>query len=375
MSARLVSLDAFRGLTIMGMVLVNNPGDWNNAYAPLLHAPWHGWTITDTIFPFFLFIVGVSMVISTRLQLESGKLNVDVLMKLWMRCGIIALIGFTMNLIPQFDFSTVRVPGVLQRIGLASALAAPIVVFGGARAMVLAMVVLFAAYSALMLGVAVPDANGQMARGALEAGRDFGAYVDRLVFGSHVWRTAKTWDPEGLVSTLPAVGNVFAGALLGLYLRARATAGAAACVWILLAGFAAIFIGGWLDVALMPINKNLWTVSYSVFMSGWALVTFGAVFWLMDVCADTREPARRGLQPFTIVGMNALFIFVLSGIIGRLLVFTKIDGVALKTLVFAPIKALPLAPKASSLLFALLFCAAMFGVAWIMWRKRWFIKV
>ncbi len=381
-NARLGSLDAFRGFTIAAMVLVNNPGDWGHVHAPLVHAKWHGWTFTDVIFPFFLFIVGVSMVISTQRalgnEIESApKVRFAVLRRLWLRCGFIVLIGFAMNLVPQFDFSTVRVPGVLQRIGLASAIAAPVVVLGGVRGLIGLMIACFVLYAGLMLYVPVPDATGAVAAGVLEAGRDFGAFVDRAVFGNHVWRSAKTWDPEGLVSTLPAVGNVLTGALLAHGLRASRVDDVTKIVWIMTAGVCAISLGEFLGHVLMPVNKNLWTVSYSVLMSGWALLVFGVFFWLMDVWPNVcaRVEARRVLQPFTIYGMNALFIFVLSGLIGRLLVFTKIEGVSLKAYVFAPLKALPLVPQASSLLYAIAFNGVMFLVAWLMWRKKWFVKI
>jgi predicted acyltransferase len=359
------------------MLLVNNPGDWSHVYAPLLHAPWHGWTFTDTIFPFFLFIVGVSMVTSTHRQIEHGVTRWRVLRKLWLRCTLIVLIGVAMNLVPQFDFGTVRIPGVLQRIGLASALVAPLVVLRPWRVWVWATLGAFALYSVLMLAVPVPDATGVVAAGVLEPGKDFGAYVDRAVFGDHLWRAAKTWDPEGLVSTLPALCSVFAGALLGLYLRRNLHAPSTQCVWIALIGFALVFLGGGLAHTLMPINKNLWTVSYSVLMSGWALLAFGAFYWLMDACENeaVRAGAKVWFTPLTVFGMNALFIFVLAGLVGRLLVFTKLQGVSTKSVLYAPLKSLPLEPRATSLLFALAFTLVMFLIAWIMWKKRWFIKI
>ncbi len=377
MNARLTSLDAFRGFTIAAMVLVNNPGDWGNAFALLLHAPWHGWTFTDVIFPFFLFIVGVSMVMSSSRALATGATRGQLLPRMWWRALIIVAIGVGMNLIPQFDFSTVRIPGVLQRIGLASAIAAPIVLLCRSRGILIAMLVLFGVYSALMLGVAVPDSQGVVVAGTLEAGRDFGAYIDRIVFGNHVWAKAKVWDPEGLISTLPAVGSLLAGALVGRTLINTKLDATTRTVWLLLAGFAAICAAGLLENILMPVNKNLWTVTYSVLMTGWALLAFGAFYWLLDVCSDNaiRQRAQTLLKPFTIYGMNALFIFVLSGIVGRLLVFTKIGGVPLKNALYAPFQAFGFSAKISSLFYALTFNAVMFFIAWLMWRRKWFVKV
>ena len=315
---RLASLDAFRGLAIAGMVLVNNPGDWGALYPPLAHAAWHGWTFTDTIFPFFLFIVGVSMTISlhTRSAVGAGR----------------AALGWLLGLM--------------------------------------------AIYSVAMLAVPVPDVQGVVAAGALEPGRDFGAWLDRQLLRGHLWSVSRTWDPEGITSTLPAVGTLLAGVLAGRWL-ATATPPAEKTVWQLLAGLALLGLGTLLDDWLMPINKNLWTPSYAVFMAGWALLVFGAFHWLLDAApsASLRRAMGRLAQPLVIYGMNALFIFAFSGLVARLMgIFRLADGRSLKQALYAPLQALPLAPVQASLLWALAFNLVMFGVAWAMWRRRWFIK-
>jgi predicted acyltransferase len=379
---RLTSLDAFRGFTIAGMMLVNNPGDWGHLYPQLEHAKWNGWTFTDWIFPFFLFISGISMLLSLDRQLGQGADKGVLLRKLCARALWVFLIGFALNLFPYFNFGTVRIPGVLQRIALCTLLAAPIVVYGGWRQQAAAMLVLFAVYTALMLGVPVPDASGVVSVGVLEPGRDVGAYVDRLLLGGHLWVQSKTWDPEGLVSTLPAIGSLLAGALTGRWLLAYAHNRAAQTVWLLLAGLACLWLGAVMDSVLMPINKSLWTPSYSVFMTGWGLLVFAAFYWLLDAAdsESVRAACAKLFKPFVIYGMNALFLFALSGVIGKLLAYIKFaqpDGkpLTLKAVLYAPIQALPLAAVDASLLFALAFNAFMFTVAWLMWRKRWFVKV
>ena len=381
-AARLISLDAFRGFTIAAMVLVNNPGDWDHLYRQLAHASWNGWTFTDWIFPFFLFISGVAMVYSLDRRIAAGQRKAALVRQFVRRAAIIFAIGLALNLIPEFNLATVRIPGVLQRIALCIAIAAPIVVYHRnwhqQAAWILA---LLAAYTGLMLFVPVPDAQGVVAAGVLEPGRDFGAYVDRMVLGGHLWAKAKTWDPEGLVSTLPAVCTLLSGALLGRWLHAD-VAPADKTVWMMLAGLACLWLGVILDVVLMPINKNLWTTSYCVFMNGWALLLFAAFYWLIDGSGSTplKDRARRLLQPFTIYGMNALSLFAFSGLVARLLTmirFTRAGGttVTLKSLLVAPLAGLPIAPVDASLLFAVLFNAAMFALAWWMWSRRWFIKV
>jgi predicted acyltransferase len=378
---RLVSLDAFRGFTIASMVLVNNPGDWNNAYSQLLHAKWHGWTFTDWIFPFFLFIVGVSMVFSLAKKPLVPDQRSSAVFLLWKRAAIIFLIGLTLNFIPNFSFETLRVPGVLQRIALCIVIAAPIVVFFGWRTWIVAILVFFVVYALPMLYVPVMGADGMIAAGRLDAGNDFGAVIDRALLSGHLWAAAKTWDPEGLWSTLPAVSTLLFGALTGRWLNAIASR-SDKTVWMLLTGLLFVWFGAMLDVALMPINKPLWTVSYSVFTAGWALIVFGAFYWLIDACENNKvtEKARILFQPFTIFGMNALFIFAFSSLVAKFLNAVKFADAAgasasLKATIYAPIKALPISPLNASLLYAMLFSLAMFAVAWWMWRKRWFVKV
>jgi predicted acyltransferase len=377
---RLASLDAFRGFAIASMVLVNNPGDWSHAHPPLLHAEWNGWTFTDLVFPFFLFIAGVSMALSASRRSREGADGVRLLVQLVRRAAVIFLVGVALNLFPGFDFATVRIPGVLQRIALCIVVAAPFVVLGGPRTVLAGAAGLLAAYSVPMLLVAVPDAAGVVAAGALEPGRDFGAWIDRAVFGPHLWVKSKTWDPEGLVSTLPAAASLLFGVLAGYWLLSG-RAPAAKTAGLFLAGLALLALGFVLDRVFMPINKNLWTPTYCLFMTGWSLVAFCAFHRIMDASprAAIREGARKVLLPLTIYGMNALFLFALSGFVARILGAVRIAGAdgasgTLKAWLYAPFVALPISAENASLAFALAFNAAMFAVAWGMWRMKWFVK-
>jgi predicted acyltransferase len=376
-TGRLASLDAFRGFTIAAMVLVNNPGDWGHLYAQLEHAHWNGWTFTDCIFPFFLFIGGVAMALSLGRLAAAGADKPRLLAKLAKRAALIFLIGFLLNLIPYFHFDRVRIPGVLQRIALCTLLAAPIVVYCGWRAQLAIIAGLLALYSVLMLWVPVPGFGA----GVLEPGRDFGAWVDRTLFGRHLWVSSKTWDPEGLVSTLPALCSQLFGVLAGRWLASGVNR-SEQTVWLLLAGLACLGLGAILDTLLMPINKSLWTPSFCLLMTGWAAIVFAAFYWLLDVNphAALRAAAARWTRPFVIYGMNALFIFAVSGFVAKMLGYVKFarpDG-SLRSLgetLYAPIAALPIAAVNASLLHALLFDACMFALAWGMWRKQWFVKV
>ncbi len=380
-SERLISLDAFRGFTIAGMVLVNNPGDWAHIYSQLGHADWNGWTFTDWIFPFFLFICGISMTFSLGRRAAAGDDKGALLRQLFKRAAIIFLIGLTLNFIPNFSLETLRIPGVLQRIALCTMLAAPIVVYFDWKQQCVWIIALLTLYAVLMLFVPVPDAQGRIAAGALEPGRDFGAYVDRMLLDGHLWVKSKTWDPEGLVSTLPALCSQLFGVLAGRWLLSKNNA-AEKTVWMMIAGLAFLWVGAIIDATLMPINKSLWTVSFCIFMTGWALLIFSCFYWLMDACESVmlRKKVQAIFLPFTIYGMNALFIFALSGLIAKMLGFIKFthetDGTtSLKSALYLPLQSLPISPVNASLMFAVLFNLVMFLIAWQMWKKKWFVKV
>jgi predicted acyltransferase len=374
---RLASLDAFRGFTIAAMVLVNNPGDWGNLYAQLDHAKWNGWTFTDCIFPFFLFIGGVAMALSLGRLSAAGADKPGLVLKLAKRACLIYLIGFLLNFLPYFNIEKVRLLGVLPRIALCTLLAAPIVVYCGWRAQLAIIVALLALYSVLMLCVPVPGIGA----GVLQPGQDFGAWVDRSLFGRHLWVQSKTWDPEGLVSTLPALCSQLFGVLTGRWL-ATGVNRTEQTVWMLLSGLVFLCLGAIFDTILMPINKSLWTPSYCLLMTGWALLAFSSFYWLLDVnpYPAVRAQAERWSKPFVIYGMNALFIFAMSGFLAKMfgyIKFAQADGslASLGKTLYAPLAALPIGAVNTSLLHALLFDAAMFALAWALWRKRIFIKV
>lgn len=377
MNGRVLSLDAFRGFAIAAMLLVNNPGDWGQVYAPLLHAPWHGWTFTDWVFPFFVFISGMAMTISLARRAQAGADKPALLLATWRRAALIIGIGLLLNLIPSFDVATMRIPGVLQRLGLCTLLAAPIVLWCGARGVALWAVGLMAVYAAVQLCVPVPDADGVVHTGVLEPGKDVGAWLDRQLMDGHLWRQAKTWDPEGLLSTLPAVASQLLGVLAGYVLASSRQPAEKAMTWML-AGLAAVWLGQVLDAWLMPINKSLWTPSFVFAMAGWASIVFASLYWLLDAQPQplSRQRWARWLQPLVVFGMNALFLFALSGLLAKLLYTLKLaDGRSLGRHLYQPLLDLDIGAKNASLLHALGFVAVMYAVAWLMHRQRWFVKV
>lgn len=381
MPQRLLSLDVFRGFTIAAMVLVNNPGDWAHIYAPLRHAEWNGWTFTDWIFPFFLFICGVSLTFSKTRALASGVSKRNVMLQLWRRAAIIILIGLTLNFIPAFTFETLRYPGVLQRIGLCIIVAAPIVLWCDLRGQIAWTFGLMATYAVVMLLLPISDVSGVIAAGALEPGKDVGAFIDRALLNGHLWVQSKTWDPEGLFSTSPAVATLLFGVFAGRWLQS-ASAPATKTAWMMVAGLLALWIGVILDIALMPINKSLWTPSYTVFMTGWALLSLAVSYWLIDACdsARVRTLAARIARPLEMYGVNALFIFAFSGLVAKMLGYFKVQSdagtlISVKAWLFAQLSQLPLSLVNVSLLFAVLFNLSMLAVAAFLWRRKIFIKV
>jgi predicted acyltransferase len=364
---RLLSLDVFRGLTIAGMLLVNNPGTWSAIYPPLEHAEWHGWTPTDLIFPFFLFIVGVAMTLSFDAQLARGASTGRVFARAAKRSAILFLLGLLLAAFPYYglDLAHLRIPGVLQRIAVCFLFASAVVLFTRLRAQVAVAAALLLGYWALMMLVPVPGGGA----GDLSKDGSVAAYVDRLVLTpDHLWAQAKTWDPEGLLSTLPAIATVLLGVFAGRWIRGERTP-AERAVGLFFAGNVALVLG-WIWNAAFPINKNLWTSSYVVFTAGMALNGLAMCYWLVDV-----RGWKRWARPFTVLGMNAIAAFFLSGIFARLLGMVKVGDTTLKGWIFDHAFVGWLSPVDASLAFAISFVLLWWGIMEVFYRKKVFIRV
>ena len=367
-SNRLVSLDFFRGITIAGMILVNNPGSWKYIYPPFKHAEWHGWTYTDTIFPFFLFIVGVSITfaLSKRLELSSSKSL--IYKKIIFRALAIFGIGLFLNAFPFFKLSSVRIMGVLQRIALCYLFASLIFVNTGKRGQFFWAVALLFIYWAFMALYPIPEIGA----GVLEKGQDFGAYVDRFFLSGHMWSQSKTWDPEGLFSTLPAISTTLFGVLIGHLLKSEKT-DIQKIRNMLGWGSAAVAIGYVWSIWL-PINKSLWTSSYSVLMAGLAMIVLAISYYIIDV-----KGYRKFTKPFVIFGMNAIAMFVLSIFIAKFLYIIKIitnDGISsLQSVIYSDFYQAVFGNYFGSFLFAITLILILYLVAWIFYKNKVFIKV
>lgn len=397
---RLVSLDVFRGMTVAGMLLVNNPGTWSAIYPPLGHAAWHGWTPTDLIFPFFLFIVGITTQLSITARRERGDDEGAIRAQILKRGALIFLFGFLLNGFPFFTWGAVpgnpdpdfldrivdrlhnwRIMGVLQRIGLAYVISALIATRASVRTQVITTAAILLGYWFVMTVLPVPGSNGTP--GALLLGQGsttMAGYWDRVFLdwsrfglGNHLWTGSTTWDPEGLLSTAGAVGTAMLGNLTGRWIGQPRP---------LIERLAGMFGTG--AIAMMiglmwhwsfPINKGIWTSSYVLFTGGVAAVSLATIMWLVD------HLNQRGWTRFFVVyGMNPMVAFVGSGVMARLIYsILKVDyqgqTVSLQAFIYQTGFASWLEPRDASLAFALAFVAFWYVILLMLHRRNVFFRV
>lgn len=428
---RLISLDIFRGLAIAGMILVNNPGSWSTVYPPLLHAKWHGWTPTDWVFPFFLFAVG--MAIPLALGKRLGQPQGQILRKIGIRSLLIFGLGLLLAAFPHFklteatpagllvvhyvlvamfvvslflrgvglgqkpvkstlahrswylilasgagialiglfyaDYSTLRIPGVLQRIAIVYAICALLFLNTSWKGQLGIAMALLLGYWGIMALVPVP---GGIAPN-LEPETNLGAWLDRTLLGTgHLWSQSKTWDPEGLLSTLPAIATGISGMLATYWMKNEAD-DRRRFLGLLGAGVVLIVLSELWNLAF-PINKALWTSSYVLHSSGVALVFLSLIYWLADVKGYTTWG-----KPFYVYGANALFVFVLSGFVAKLSYTISWEAggqaVTLKTWIYDTFYTSVLSPYNASLAFAITNVLFFWALAWLLYRNRIYIKV
>ncbi len=366
---RLLSLDAFRGLTVAGMILVNNPGDWGYIYPPLEHASWNGWTPTDLIFPFFLFIVGVSITFALGV-VKTAEKQTGIVGKIVKRSLVLFGLGVFLNLFPSFNFAIFRIPGVLQRIALVYLVCSLLFLKTNTRQQVWIAIVVLLGYWGLMTLVPVPGVG----YANLEPTTNLGAWLDRLLMNGHLWRTAKVWDPEGFLSTLPAVSTGLLGILTGTWLHTthtpdRKVAG------LFTVGVLISLVGVVWDGAF-PINKSLWTSSYVLLAGGLAMLGLATSYFLIDILGYKRWATLP-----VAFGVNAITVFFLSGLIPRIMNMihlAKPGGVEIgvkEWLYQTAIAPFFSDPRNASLAGALTFVGIWAVILWLMWRKKVIIKV
>ncbi|WP_427159067.1 acyltransferase family protein [Aliinostoc sp. HNIBRCY26] len=408
---RLTSLDVFRGITIAGMILVNMAGVADDVYPPLTHADWHGCTPTDLVFPFFLFIVGVAMTFSLSKYTQykaggrgaesrgeksstSGEVATEeknltsplhpapsppasLYWRIFRRAAILFILGLFLNGfwnqgVWTFDFSSLRIMGVLQRISISYLLASLIVLKFPPKGQWIIAATLLITYWLGMMYIPVPEYGA----GVLTREGNLGAYIDRLIIPkAHLYKGDGfnfMGDPEGLFSSIPAIVNVLAGYFTGEWIRKQPVQ-TRTSVGLALFGIGCLIIGwawGW----VFPMNKKLWTSSYVVFTSGWALLLLAACYELIEV-----RLIRRWSKAFEIMGLNAIALFVASVLLIKILVKTKIGtgetAISTYNWIYQNIFASWAGTFNGSLLFALVTVILWWAVAVFMYRQRWFVKV
>ncbi len=355
---RLLSLDAFRGATMLLMVLVNNGGG-PRSYGPLNHAAWNGWTLTDTVFPSFLWIVGVAITLSLGKRLQAGDRPGSLLPKIFRRAVVIYVLGLLVYVYPTFSISHQRLLGVLQRIAICYLIASVIYLYTGVRTQLALMVGLFVAYWLLMTFMNVPGYGA----GRLDVDGNYAHYVDHIVLGAHNYVGTKTWDPEGIVSTLPAIATTLLGVMAGHILRLNMSLSGRRNRLFLTGALLLVLALAW--NIWLPINKKLWTDSFACFMAGLDFVILAIFIFVID-----ERKQSRFFKPFVVTGMNAIVVYLASEFLAEIL-----DGSGLHKWLYNRLFVPLASPLNASLLWALAFTALMYVIAWLMYRRGRFVRI
>ncbi len=382
-SERLLSLDVLRGITIAGMICVNNPGSWGSIYPALKHASWNGCTPTDLVFPFFLFIVGVATTFSLTKRKERGDNQNELLKQVFRRSLTLFGLGLILNGFPfltftngveLIDFSTFRIMGVLQRIAIVYFIASFLFLKMQTKNLAFTGGAILVLYWIVMTIIPVPG-FGMPNLEAAPAGEasNLSAWFDKITLGTHVWKHSAPWDPEGLFSTIPAIATALFGILIGKLLKSDEDK-AVKTVKIFVYGNFAMLAGYVIDMWI-PINKSLWTSSYVLYTGGLASIFLAMCYWIIDV-----KGYKKWCIPFHVYGMNAITVFFASGIVGRLMyIFTVTNDagkeVALKTYLYNTLFLSWMDPLNASLAWALSYIFIWLGLMWILYAKKIFIKV
>ncbi len=365
-SERLISLDVFRGFTVAMMILVNTPGSWDTVYAPFLHAPWHGATPTDMIFPFFLFIVGVSISLAFAKALEKNTPKFILFRKIFKRCAILFGLGLFLNTFPQFDILNIRILGVLQRISIVFMFCATFYILFSEKTIFGIGIGILIGYWILMTFVPIPTIGAPN----LEPTTNLAAWIDQQILGIHVWKNTKLYDPEGILSTLPAIVTGIIGMLTG-NLTQQKNMETSRKVMILLGAGIILIISGLIWDIWFPINKQLWTSSYVLFSGGVALWVLGISIYLIDVLNY-----QNFFTKFCIIfGSNAITVYVLSGVLISILYAIPVGDRNLQDFIYKTLFVSWLNPYSASLFFAISYTLFCFIPVWIMYQKRIFIKI
>jgi predicted acyltransferase len=359
---RMTSLDVVRGITIAGMILVNNPGSWGAIYPPLEHAPWHGLTPTDLVFPFFLFIVGVSIALALGRRAEKGGSMRDLYVKIVRRSLIIFGLGLVLGGFPYYDLATMRIPGVLQRIAVCYLVTSLVFLKTTWKAQAAIAAALLVLYWAAMTLIPVPGFGA----GDLSMEGNLAAHVDRVLLAGHTWKPL--YDPEGILSTIPSIATALCGVLVGHLLRSKQTPVEKTAALFVAA--TAAMVAGWIWGGWFPVNKALWTSSYVLLTAGMAAQLLAFCYWVIDI-----KGHRAWAKPFLIFGTNALIVYFLAELFSAISSLVPVGDTDLKSYIYERLLASWASPLNASLMYAIGTVLVWLGVVTVLYRKKIFIKV
>ncbi|WP_298238559.1 heparan-alpha-glucosaminide N-acetyltransferase domain-containing protein [uncultured Algibacter sp.] len=361
MKKRIEAVDILRGFTIAAMILVNTPGTWNHVYPPLLHAQWHGLTPTDLIFPFFLFIVGISIYFAYKSKPNTKSTYKKIIIRSLKLIGLGLVLNLFLPYIPFFeDLETVRLPGVLQRIGVVFLVTAILYMNCNWKKLIGIGVIILLVYW-LFLGF-IPFADGTVPTFD-RAPNNWANYIDLNVLGKHTWQP--DYDPEGIISTLPAIVSCILGVLI-----AKLLDGFAQVKWLFLAAFW-LLVSGYGFHVLFPINKAIWSSSFVLVTSGWGTLILAIIYCFTDVLR-----LKFGTI-FKYVGMNAITIYFLSSFISKCFYLTKVEeNHNIHSYLYDSLfEHTFLTNEMSSLLYALSVVFFYMMLGYFMYKRKVFIKV
>jgi predicted acyltransferase len=391
---RLLSLDVFRGITVAAMLLVNDPGTWSAIFPPLGHAAWHGWTPTDLIFPFFLFIVGITTHLSLSARRARGDDDSAILKQILRRGIIIYLLGFVLAMFPFYQWGTiesipnatawdriiyriehVRILGVLPRIAIVYVCAALLTLRTTLRQQIVIIAALLFGYWFAMTLIPVPGENEIGALLLHTKDRNLAAYLDRVILGTnHIWTGSVTYDPEGVLSTIPAIATAMLGVIAGRWIALREKPLLERIAGLLVAGSIGMVVGLMWNWSF-PINKNLWTSSYVIFTAGMACAALATIIWVVDFWN-----VKGWTKPFVVFGVNPIVAFVGSGIFARLIyTLWRVDyqgrSVSIQSAIYQMAFASWLPPRVASLAFAVSFVLFWYGILLVLYKRDIILKV
>lgn len=359
---RMISLDAMRGFTIAAMILVNFPGNGDYVFATLNHSSWNGLTLTDMVAPFFLFIVGVSIALAYTKRLQKGTPKGDMYKKIVVRSFKIFAVGIFLNLLPDFNFAELRWTGTLPRIAIVFFASAFLFLNTKWKTQAWIGGITLVAYWLVMTLIPTPGEGKVM----LERGVNLAAWIDTNFMPGTMYQG--TWDPEGILSTFPAVVSGITGMLAGALMVSNRSK-EMKVIWLMVIGFFMAFVG-YLWGLTFPVNENIWTSSFVFVTSGIAFMALGAFYFLVDMKGYTY-----GTKPGIIFGANAITVYVLGDVFSLFFYGLKIGGQSLNMHFFDAFTAIGMAPKLVSMIYAILFVCILFIPAYIMYKKKIFIKL